>query len=331
MWSCFEPKGNGKIICLLCAHRCSLREGQSGICHVNANENGQLNNLVYGHPCSLNIDPVEKKPLYHFLPGTRTLSLGTVGCNFRCPFCQNWEISQKKEIDTNVNITPEQIVAAALEHHTPSISFTYNEPTIFYPYARDIGLLAKEKGIRSVFVTNGFQTTELIEDMASFVVAANVDLKSFQPEYYKKTLKGGLEVVKENLIHMVKVGIWVEITTLLVPGHNDSEDEVEAMADFISEKVGRQVPWHFSAFHPDYQMTDGMHKTPPETLLRAKAIAEKHGMEYVYLGNIATDNTTYCPKCGEELLERSGFGARKRAMQNGKCPKCAYPIEGVWE
>lgn len=331
MWPCFESRENGKITCLLCAHRCSLREGQRGICHVNSNEEGALKNLVYNHPSALNIDPVEKKPLYHFLPGTLTLSLGTVGCNFRCPFCQNWSISQEKEVDTSRVITPEQIVAAAIEHETPSISFTYNEPTIFYPYARDIGLLAKEKGIHSVFVTNGFQTPELIKDMASFVMAANVDLKSFQPEYYKKTLKGWLEVVKENLIHMQDAGIWIEITTLLVPGHNDSDSEIETMAAFISEKLGKHTPWHFSAFHPDYQMSDGNHRTPPETLLRARRIAEQHGMEYVYLGNIATGNTTYCPQCQKELIKRSGFGSGQVMIQNGKCPHCTYPVEGVWK
>lgn len=323
-------RSGDRLTCLLCAHRCQLKEGQAGVCHVNVNEGGQLKNLAWGHPSSLNIDPIEKKPLYHFLPGTETLSLGTVGCNFQCPFCQNWSISQEKRIDARHRILPGQIVQAARENRTPSIAFTYNEPTVFYPYARDIGLLAKEQGIASVFVSNGFQTPECIEGMKDFVVAANIDLKSFDSHYYKKTLKGDLEVVKESLIHLRRVGIWVEITTLLIEGHNDSEQELHAMAAFISEHLGSDVPWHFSAFHPDYQMREH-HHTHLETLQKAQNIAREYGIRYVYLGNVRQDNVTHCPSCDAALIRRNGMGLKSLILDHGRCPECQTAISGIWE
>ncbi len=325
----YEALQNSKIKCILCRHYCQLKEGQIGICGVNKNENGKLKNLVYSHPSALNVDPVEKKPLFHFLPGTLALSLGTVGCNFACPFCQNWGISQSKNIDTSVSISPSQMVELAKKHKCSSIAYTYNEPTIFYPYAKDIGVLAKEQGIKNIFVSNGFESPKVIKDMANWLDGANIDLKSWNEKYYKKVLKGGLEAVKDTLRLMVSEDIWVEVTTLLIEGENDSQKELEEMAAFIADELGEYVPWHLSAFHPDYKMKDHDY-TKIETLKKAYNIAKKAGLYYVYLGNIALPQDTYCPNCNELLIDRSGYDITLNKIKDGKCPKCGREIEGVW-
>ncbi|HKL86673.1 MAG TPA: AmmeMemoRadiSam system radical SAM enzyme, partial [Treponemataceae bacterium] len=262
-----------------------LREGNHGICGVNYNEKGSLVNKTHSHPVSVQIDPIEKKPLYHFLPKTNTFSLGTVGCNFKCPFCQNHSISQTSNIDEAIVYSPEDIVKLALSHKTQSISYTYNEPTIWYPYARDIGLLAKEKGLKNIFVSNGFESPEVLQDTVQWVDAANIDLKSFSSEYYKKVLKGSLEGVLDTLRFLAKSPIHLEITTLLVPDNNDSDEEIESMARFISLELGKDIPWHISAFHPDYKMLD-TEPTKLASLQKAKKIAQGFGIEHVYLGNI---------------------------------------------
>ncbi len=320
----------GRIVCLLCRHYCKLKEGQTGICGVNKNEKGKLQNLVYGHPVALNVDPIEKKPIYHLLPGSKAFSFGTVGCNFKCPFCQNWQISQETQIDESIEVSPEKMVDLAIKHRCRSIAYTYNEPTVFYPYARDIGTLAKERGLKNVFVSNGFETPEVIEDMAGWLDAANIDLKSWDDAYYKKILKGGLEAVKETLRLMVKAGIWVEVTTLLIEGENDSDEDLTAMAAFISEELGPFVPWHLSAFHPDYKMRD--HRwTGIKTLERAAAIAKNAGLQYVYMGNVPVHGDTHCPDCGELLIDRTGYSVTINNLEDGRCPKCGRIIEGVWK
>ena len=319
-----------KIICMLCQHYCQMKEGQVGVCGVNKNENGELKTVVYGHPSALNVDPIEKKPLYHLLPGTTALSFGTVGCNFKCPFCQNWQISQEHKVDESVYISPEKMVALAIENGASSIAYTYNEPTIFYPYAKDIGVIAREKGLKNIFVTNGFETPEVVKDMASWLDAANVDLKSWDDAYYKKVLKGGLEAVKETLRGMIKEGIWVEVTTLLIEGENDSNEDLEAMASFIANDLGVHVPWHLSAFHPDYKMQDHEY-TKLQTLQRANDIAKKAGLFYVYMGNVPVHGDTYCPDCGTLLIDRTGYTITKNSLVEGDCPKCQRVIEGVWK
>jgi len=319
-----------KIICMLCQHYCQMKEGQVGVCGVNKNENGELKTVVYGHPSALNVDPIEKKPLYHLLPGTTALSFGTVGCNFKCPFCQNWQISQEHKVDESVYISPEKMVDLAIENGASSIAYTYNEPTIFYPYAKDIGVIAREKGLKNIFVTNGFETPEVVKDMASWLDAANVDLKSWDDAYYKKVLKGGLEAVKETLRGMIKEGIWVEVTTLLIEGENDSNEDLEAMASFIANDLGVHVPWHLSAFHPDYKMQDHEY-TKLQTLQRANDIAKKAGLFYVYMGNVPVHGDTYCPDCGTLLIDRTGYTITKNALVEGDCPKCQRVIEGVWK
>ena len=318
-----------KLKCMLCQHYCQLKEGQVGVCGVNKNKNGELETLVYGHPSALNLDPVEKKPIYHLLPGTTALSLGTVGCNFKCPFCQNWQISQEHTIDTSVNISPEKMVELALENKAASIAYTYNEPTIFYPYAKDIGMIAKEKGLKNIFVTNGFESPEVVKDMGTWLDAANVDLKSWDDAYYKKVLKGGLKAVKETLRGMLKEGIWVEVTTLLIEGENDSDADLKAMAAFIANELGTHVPWHLSAFHPDYKMQDHEY-TKLGTLERAQKIAKEAGLQYVYLGNVPVHGDTYCPDCGTLLIDRTGYSVTKNLLIDGHCPKCKREIEGVW-
>jgi len=324
----YETIDNEKIKCILCRHECILKEGKVGVCKVNKNVNNQLVNLTYNHPSSLNIDPVEKKPLFHFLPATTTLSLGSVGCNFKCPFCQNWQIAHTSDIP-NTLITPEQIVAAAIEYKTPSISYTYNEPTIFYPYARDIGLLAKKYNLKNIFVTNGFENPKIIEDMANWVDACNVDLKSFNKEYYKKVIKGDLEAVLDTIKLFYQKGIWQEITTLIIPGVNDSEEELTNIAEFIAS-IDKDIPWHISRFHPDYKMQDTP-PTPLTTMQKAYEIGKKAGLNYVYYGNIPAPVITYCPNCNEELIVRTIYNVEKNILKDGKCPRCNYEIKGVWK
>ncbi|MDD2790302.1 MAG: AmmeMemoRadiSam system radical SAM enzyme [Sulfurimonas sp.] len=325
----YRLRDEDSITCVLCKHYCTLKEGKYGICGINFNEEGSLVTKTYGHPSALHNDPIEKKPLYHFLPFTHSLSLGTVGCNFRCPFCQNYSISQTTHVDESVEYSPNDIVNLALQNGSKSISYTYNEPTIWYPYAKDIGILAKENGLKNVFVSSGYESAEVLEDMKSWVNAANIDLKSFSHEYYKKVLKTDLDGVLESLIAFAKSDIWLEITTLLIPGVNDSEEEIEQMAAFIAIKLGKDIPWHLSAFHPDYKMLDTP-KTPYSTLAKAREIAYKHGIRYVYLGNIQTDNNTYCPKCKALLIDRNNFEMGALDIHKSACKICGENIKGVW-
>ncbi len=325
-----KTEGKEKITCLLCRHYCQLKEGQAGLCGVNKNENGVLINLVYGYPIALNVDPIEKKPLYHMLPGAKVLSFGTVGCNFKCSFCQNWDISQESKINTKITVKPEQMVDLALEHNTQAIAYTYNEPTVFYPYAKDIGLIAKKKGLKNIFVSNGFESPEIIEDMASWVDAANIDLKSWDDAYYKKSLKGGLEEVKDTLRKMVALGIWVEVTTLIIEGQNDSDADLMQMAEFIAQDLGVDVPWHLSAFFPNYKMSEH-EATKIATLQRAKEIGKRAGLSHIYLGNTSLDTHTYCPECDTLLIERRGYQIRSVDLKNTTCPQCKKEIRGIWE
>jgi len=325
-FSDFYRKEGDRIVCTLCRHYCKLKDGQAGICGVNANEGGRLRNLVYGRVAALGIDP--KKPLYHFLPGSTALSLGTVGCNFQCPFCQNWRISQSDDIAGGQEVTPEQLVDAALREGCRTIAYTYNEPTIFYPFARDVALLARRHGLKNIFVSNGLESPEVIEDMRGIIDGFNIDLKSFDPDYYKKHLKGSLEGVLDTLKRLKTGGFWVEVTTLIVPGDNDSDEELEQIARFIADELGPYTPWHISAFHPDYKVDDKA-STPPETLRRAEAIGREAGLGYIYMGNVLADGVTLCPACGTRLIERQGFYVTARLVE-GKCPACGRAIEGVW-
>ena len=281
----YQYNDEDTIICLLCKHYCKIHDGRTAKCGINKNIGGELVNTTYNHPSTINIDPIEKKPLYHFLPSSKSLSIGTVGCNFRCPFCQNHTISQTNGVDESIVYTPEDIVNMAVQKGVESISYTYNEPTTWYPYAKDIGILAKEKGIKNVFVSSGYESKEVLEDMKSWVDAVNIDLKSFNYDYYQNVLKAKLDGVLDSLKVFAKSDIHLEITTLIIPDVNDSDDEIEKMAEFIVCNLGTDIPWHLSAFHPDYKMLDTP-RTSLESLQKAKQIAKNFGIKYVYLGNV---------------------------------------------
>jgi len=317
------------IRCELCSHHCHISLDKFGICGVEQNINQELVCVVDNKISALNIDPVEKKPLYHFLPNSKTLSLGTVGCNFRCPFCQNWQLSQSKNIIKEQNITPQKIISKAKEYKIESIAYTYNEPTIFYPFAKKIGLLAKEEGIKNIFVSNGNQSEDLIEDMKEWVDAINVDLKSFDDRYYKTQLKGSLKSIKRNLINLSKSDIWLEITSLLIPDINDSDQEIENMANFIKDECADFTPWHISAFHADYKMLN-TNSTSPKRLFEAKKIGQNIGLKNIYLGNIGITNSTICSNCGEVVIKRENFNTIFQNHNRGFCKNCNTKVEGVF-
>ncbi|MCD4756844.1 MAG: AmmeMemoRadiSam system radical SAM enzyme [Arcobacteraceae bacterium] len=281
----YEPTSNDKIKCLLCGHYCNINEGQVGLCKVNKNVGDKIECLVYGYPNAINIDPIEKKPLYHFLPQTKTFSIGTVGCNFHCSFCQNWQLSQTDKINKKQYYSPQNIVDLALHYKCESISYTYNEPTIFFPYIKDIANLAHHNGLKNIMVTNGFESSEVRTSMVGLIDALNVDLKSFDEKYYKKNLGGKLDVILDNLKFFVKKGIHTEITTLIVPTQNDSEKELEEIASFIANELGSDIVWHISAFHPDYKEMD-LPRTSIEILKKAREIGYRAGLKNIYLGNV---------------------------------------------
>jgi pyruvate formate lyase activating enzyme len=320
------------VSCFLCSHHCRIADGKFGICSVRENREGTLYSHSYGEVVARNVDPIEKKPLYHFLPGSSSFSIAAIGCNFQCGFCQNWQISQVKEARglgvRPQSVKPEEIVAQAKQSRSQSISYTYTEPTIFFEYAYDIARLARQEGIANVFVTNGYMTSETIEMVHSCLDAANIDLKSFRDEYYRTTCKGRLAPVLKSIELMKNRGIWVEVTTLLVPGQNDSEEELKEIAGFLAG-IDKAVPWHISRFYPQYRM-EGLESTPVRTLNRAYEIGKEAGLRYVYLGNImGKGNNTYCYHCNELLIERVGFSIAANRIREGKCPDCHSPIDGV--
>lgn len=281
----YTKTSDSKMQCLLCGHYCNISKDQVGICKVNKNTGDKIECLVYGYPNAINIDPIEKKPLYHFLPGTKTFSIGTVGCNFHCSFCQNWQLSQSDAIDKSRYYSPGDIITFALHYDCESISYTYNEPTIFYPYVEDVAKLAHLNGLQNIMVTNGFESREVREAMVGVIDAVNVDLKSFDEKYYKKNLGGKLETILDNLKFFVDNKIHVEITTLIVPTQNDSSEELEQIASFIAQELGVDIPWHISAFHPDYKEME-LPRTPVETLKMAREIGYAKGIKNIHIGNV---------------------------------------------
>ena len=283
----YKTSRDEKMICLLCGHYCSIKVGHTGVCGVNKNIGEKIECLVYGYPNAMNIDPIEKKPLYHFLPNTQTFSLGTVGCNFHCSFCQNWQLSQTNSINKEHYYSLEDIVKLALHYRCESISYTYNEPTIFFPYIQDIASLAHQNGLKNIMVTNGFESLEVREKMVGLIDALNVDLKSFDEKYYKKNLGGKLEVILDNLKFFVQNGIHTEITTLIVPTQNDSKEELQKIASFIADELGSDIVWHISAFHPDYKEME-LPRTSIETLKMAREIGYDSGLKNIYLGNVSS-------------------------------------------
>jgi pyruvate formate lyase activating enzyme len=305
------------------------------LCNVRENQDGVLNTLVYGRVIASHIDPIEKKPLFHFLPGSRSYSIATVGCNFRCRFCQNADIAQLPSDHTGAILgdvcTPEEIVNAAESAGCQSISYTYTEPTVFFEFAHDTAKLAHARGIRNVFVTNGYMTAEALNMIHPYLDGANVDLKAFTQTYYKDLCGAKLKHVRETLKLMRSLGIFVEVTTLIVPGLNDDEHELEALALFINNDLGSETPWHISRFHPTYKLTDRS-STPVKTLVTARDIGLNAGLKYVYTGNVPGDTgeNTFCTSCGQMVIERWGFQVRKIRMEKGRCLQCDATIDGVW-
>lgn len=330
LWDALEAR---VVRCRLCAHQCKILPNCFGICGVRENDDGVLYTYAYGEIISSNVDPIQKKPFYHFLPATFAYSIATAGCNFRCSFCQNWEISQVVvelgELQGKT-VSPEQVVSEAIKNKCRSISYTYTEPTVYFEYAHDISIIAKENGLKNSFVTNGFMSPEAIDKISPYLDAANIDLKFFKDVSYKKICNGRLEPVLESIRRMKEKGIWVEVTTLVIPGVNDSDEEMGDIADFLSE-TGKEIPWHISRFHPDHKFTE-MGVTPVETLNHAAEIGKKAGLKYVYVGNMHDPGDTVCFSCGAVLIERRGFKTRitPEFLKNGKCALCAARIEGVW-
>lgn len=331
----YEHLKDKKVRCNLCKHNCIIEDGKRGICGVRENREGVLNTLVYGKLIARHIDPIEKKPFFHFLPGSLSYSIATAGCNFKCLFCQNADISQ---MPSNYNgliigdrFAPEDVVSAAVKGKCRSISYTYTEPTVFFEFARDTAILAQKKGLKNIFVTNGYMSREALDMMRPFLDAANVDLKAYNKDFYRKMCGAKLENVKETLVDMKSSGIFVEVTTLLIPGLNDDKKEIEELAMFITDSLGPETPWHISRFHPTYKLEDRP-STPLETLVSARKTGMKCGLKYVYTGNVPGEEgeSTFCYNCGKMLIERIGFYVKKNAVENGTCPHCRAHIDGVW-
>ncbi|HPT07884.1 MAG TPA: AmmeMemoRadiSam system radical SAM enzyme [Candidatus Omnitrophota bacterium] len=326
-------KQAGKIVrCFLCAHRCLIREGGVGFCGVRQNQGGVLYSLVYGKIIAQQVDPIEKKPLYHFLPGSNSYSIATVGCNFRCDFCQNWEISQKTATDGLVpgeDVEPAQIVQAAKAYGCASIAYTYTEPTISLEFARDVAYRAHAHGLANVFVTNGYMTEECARLISPYLDAANVDLKFFNEASYRRICKASLAPVCDSIRRLKELGIWVEVTTLVIPGENDSENELRGIAEFLAG-IDRHIPWHISRFHPDYKF-DTYPVTPRAALARAESCARQAGLIYVYTGNVQEQTQTACYHCGKVLIKREIFTVLENTLLHGACPACGTKMPGVFE
>jgi len=320
-----------KVQCFLCAHHCMIQEYKYGICGVRQNEDGVLYTHAFGEVVASHVDPVEKKPLYHFLPGTETYSIATAGCNFRCGFCQNWQISQvsqRKSGSESYELKPEDVVREAKKNECKSISYTYTEPTVFFEYAYETAKIAKKEGLYNIFVTNGYMSKEALDAIGPYLDAANVDLKSSKDQFYKRNCGASVQPVLDSIAYMKKLGIWVEVTTLIIPSENDGHDNLRKIANFI-QQVGRDVPWHLSRFHPDYKFT-GYPATPQETLAQAARIGQRCGLKYVYLGNVPEGSDTRCRKCNRVLITRSYFSPGSVKIKDGKCSSCLTPVEGVW-
>jgi pyruvate formate lyase activating enzyme len=329
----YEKMENQRVRCFLCNHRCLIKEGARGICGVRENQRGTLVSLVYGKVIARHVDPIEKKPLFHFLPGSRSYSLATAGCNFRCLFCQNADISQMPADRNQIwgeEMTPSMIVDEATGSRAVTISYTYTEPTIFFELALDTARLAVKKGLKNIFVSNGYMTEECLKEISSDLHGANVDLKAFTDKFYKEECGAKLEPILRTLEIMRKTGVWVEVTTLLIPGLNDSTEELKGLAGFLSN-LDPDIPWHISRFHPSYRLMN-VRPTPPESIQRARDIGYEAGLKYVYTGNLPGDEgeKTFCHECKELLVDRFGFYVRKNVIKNNQCPKCKAQIPGVW-
>jgi pyruvate formate lyase activating enzyme len=329
----WEPAEKGKLLCTLCPRYCKIGEGQPGFCYIRQNHNGTLYTTGYGRPTGFAIDPIEKKPLNHFYPGSSILSFGTAGCNLGCKFCQNWSISKAKLDELNsLYASPEDVIALSKKYKAPSIAFTYNDPTIFGEYVIDISNLAKQEGINSVMVTAGYIDKEARKDVYKFIDAANVDLKGFTERFYNKLTFSSLKDVLDTLFWLKhETDIWFEITTLLIPGENDSPEEIKEECDWILQYLGDAVPLHFTAFHPDFRMMD-KERTPGKTLSTARNIALSMGIKFCYVGNVfnSEEQTTYCHNCGFSIIKRNWHSIISNKLKGNKCPRCNFELPGIF-
>jgi pyruvate formate lyase activating enzyme len=330
----YFTKLEGKVVrCDLCPRECQVGPGERGYCRVRQNVDGDYYSLTYGNPCSIHVDPIEKKPLFHVLPATRSFSIATAGCNFNCKFCQNWEISQTRPDDTfNYGLSPEQVVEAALSAKSQSIASTYVEPTIFCEYMIDIGNLAKKRGLLKVIHSNGFINARPLDDLCACLGAACIDLKGFSEAYYRDLTEGALQPVLDTLVRLKQKRVHTELVTLLVPGKNDDMEQIRAMCQWIKNDLSPDVPLHFSRFYPMYKLKS-LPPTPVETLEKARAVALEVGLHYVYIGNVPghAAEHTYCPKCGATLIERMGYRVQIQQFKDGQCIRCGQPIPGIWK
>lgn len=330
----YQVLENSSVRCDLCGHRCVIPPGKLGVCGVRQNTNGQLFSLVYGAVISQNVDPIEKKPLYHFLPASAAYSVATPGCNFTCEWCQNWQIAQDPQqysLPPINTCNPDEIVEASIKNGCRSIAYTYTEPTIFYEFAYDTAILAKEAKIANLFITNGYMSEEMLDHFHPLLDAANVDLKSFRKKTYQRYVGAGLQQVLDSIRKMKTLGIWVEVTTLIIPGINDSAEEISDIAEFISNDLGPDTPWHISRYFPHYKMnkTPG---TPVKTLKLAANIGLEAGLKYVYVGNVhGGDSHTECPNCNKTLIFRKDYHTEVKGIRDGKCTFCGEEIAGVWD
>ena len=329
----YQQVSNGRVQCLLCPHSCTLDNGSTGLCRVRKNFDGKLHTLVYGYPCTYDIGPIEKAPLYHFVPAHNRLCIATVGCNLRCRYCHNWHISQRSPGQVReYEISAEEMVEEAPRRGVNSISFTYTEPTVFYEYMLGISRLAKEKNIKTSIVSNGYINPEPMRKLLPHLDAVKIDLKSFSEDFYENITSASLEPVKRTLRIVREEGVFLEIVNLVVPGLNDDPGEIRSMCNWIKDNLGDEVPVHFSRFSPTYRLTE-LSPTPVSTLETAVRIAYETGLKYVYIGNVPghKHNSTFCPDCKEKLIERAHFTILANNIEKGKCRFCGYAIAGIWE
>jgi len=325
---------NDIVQCLLCAHHCTIAPGKRGICRVRENRSGTLYSLVYGRLVSENIDPIEKKPIFHMQPGSLSYSIATVGCNFRCRHCQNYSISQYPRLHggdiLGQHRTPEEVVAAARHAGCASISYTYIEPTVFFEFALDTARLARKAGLKNIFVSNGYTGPEASREIAPILDANNIDLKAFRDRFYKEVCSARLQPVLDTIVRMKELGVWVEVTTLIIPGYNDSDEELRDIASFLVD-IDPDMPWHVTRFYPAFELTDRP-PTPVATLRRAREIGLEQGLRHVYTGNVPGEQgeNTFCPSCGTCVIDRTAFFLSNKLTDDGRCPQCATPIAGIW-
>ena len=324
---------NNKVQCLLCPHNCILKPGQTGICKTRINEEGTLYTIAYANPVAVHLDPIEKKPLIHFYPKSKAFSIATAGCNLSCKNCQNWEISQSSPLELDsYYLPPQQVIELAIKYKAKSIAYTYTDPVAFYEYTLETAKLAHKNNLKNVLISAGFINEEPLRELAPYIDAANIDLKSFDNEIYKKLNAGELGAVLRTLKILKEYNVWLEITNLIIPGWTDDLEMIRKMCKWLVENGFEQTPLHFSRFYPTYKLQN-VPPTPVETLEKAIEIAHSEGMQFVFIGNVwgHPAENTYCPKCGKKIIEREGFDVKEYHIKDGKCEFCGNPIPGVWD